>query len=231
MGRQTQTSGERILHSWSSGKDSAVALAKARELGHEIEALITVVRNDERVSVHAVRRELLRSQAEALGLPLIEVLVTPENPYEKAVSETLTRQGKNGISKVCYGDLFLEDIKIWRDRFHAAIGFECLYPIWKMDTTEFARDFIASGRKAVITCVDTKRLDFGFAGRDYDEDFIRDLPDTVDPCGENGEFHTFVYDGPEFAAPIEFRRSKPTLREFDDPGHRFTFGFCDLLPI
>lgn len=220
--------GERIIHSWSSGKDSAVALANARAEGYEIEALVTVVREDERVSVHGVRRELLREQAKCLRLPLREILVNAFHPYEEAVSAALRDFRELGISKISYGDLFLDSIRDWRETFHEKIGFECLYPVWKKPTDQFALDFIASGRKAVLTCVDTKRLDASFAGREFDQSLLDDLPEGVDPCGENGEFHTFVYDGPEFFEPIRFERGKVEIREFDDPGHRFSFGFCDL---
>ncbi len=220
--------GERIIHSWSSGKDSAVALANARAEGYEIEALVTVVRDDDRVSVHGVRRELLREQAKCLRLPLMEIKVDTLHPYEQAVAASLREFRELGISKISYGDLFLESIREWRETFHGPLGFSCLYPVWNTPTDQFAREFIASGRKAVLTCVDTKRLDASFAGRDYDQTLIDDLPEGVDPCGENGEFHTFVYDGPEFFEPVRFSRSDVEIREFDDPGHKFTFGFCDL---
>jgi len=217
-----------ILLSWSSGKDSALALREVRKQGYKVSSLITVLRDDDRVSVHGVHRELLRLQSLALNLPLIEVQVTEDNPYENAVSDTLLEQKDQGIVRIAYGDLFLEDIKAWRDRFHAKLGFKCLYPVWKSDTKTFAQDVIDSGYKAVVTCVDVKRLDLSFTGRDFDAKFLKDLPEGIDPCGENGEFHTFVYDGPEFHSPIPFTRSEPQLREFNDPGHHFNFGFCDL---
>lgn len=208
-----------------------MALAKARASGYEIEALITVVRDDDRVSVHGVRRELLREQAKSLRLPLMEILVNAVNPYEQAVSSMLREFRGLGISKISYGDLFVQSIRDWRERFHGRIGFECLYPIWNTPTVQFAQNFIESGRKAILTCVDTKRLDASFAGREYDQSLLEDLPEGVDPCGENGEFHTFVYDGPEFFEPVCFDRGKVEIREFDDPGHRFRFGFCDLRPV
>ncbi|MDQ8203134.1 hypothetical protein [Pelagicoccus sp. SDUM812003] len=223
-------SGDPIAISWSSGKDSMLALARARELGYEVVSLVTVVRDDRRVSVHGVRRELLRRQADALGLPLREVLVNASNPYEKAVSAALADERSNGVAKVCYGDLFLGDIKKWRDELHRKIGLECIYPLWERDTQSLAEEFISSGRKAILTCVNTKQLDMGYAGRAYDSRLLSELPEGVDPCGENGEFHTFVHDGPEFRFPVSFEVSKPVIREFDDPGHRFTFGFCDLRP-
>jgi uncharacterized protein (TIGR00290 family) len=219
---------ERILFSWSSGKDSAMALTAALEQGYRIDSLITVVRQDQSVSVHGVSQGLLRAQAAALGLPLIEVEVNANHTYEQAVGEALKAQAGKGIQKIAYGDLYLEDIQQWRARFHQPLGLECIYPIWQVDTSELAQRFIRSGYKAVVVCVDTKRLGIEFAGRDYDQRFLDELPEGIDPCGENGEFHTFVYDAPEFSAPITLHRSEPILREFDDPGHRFTFGYCAL---
>ncbi|WP_162028418.1 MULTISPECIES: diphthine--ammonia ligase [unclassified Lentimonas] len=219
---------ERILFSWSSGKDSAMALTAALKQGYQIDSLITVVRHDQSVSVHGVSQDLLRAQASALGLPLIEVEVNEAQSYEVAVSTALREQAARGIRKIAYGDLYLEDIKQWRERFHKPLGLQCIYPIWQTDTTELAQRFIHSGYKAAVVCVDTKRLGIEFAGRDYDQAFLNDLPKGIDPCGENGEFHTFVYDAPEFSAPIALNRPAPILREFDDPGHRFTFGFCEI---
>ncbi len=217
-----------ILLSWSSGKDSAIALREIRKKGYKVSSLITVLCDDDRVSVHGVQRELLRRQSRALDLPLIEVQVPEGGQYETIVSQALLEQKDQGIHHIAYGDLFLEDIKAWRDRFHAKLGFECIYPVWQCNTKTFAQDVINSGYKAIVTCVNLKQLDLSFAGRDFDTNFLEDLPEDVDPCGENGEFHTFVYDGPEFHFPIPFTRSKPQLREFNDPGHHFSFGFCDL---
>jgi uncharacterized protein (TIGR00290 family) len=219
---------ERILFSWSSGKDSAMALTAALKQGYSIDSLITVVRHDQSVSVHGVSQDLLRAQAHALGLPLIEVEVNEAQSYEVAVSAALREQAERGIRKIAYGDLYLKDIKQWRERFHEPLGLKCIYPIWQTDTTELAQRFIHSGYKAIVVCVDTKRLGIEFTGRDYDQAFLDDLPAGIDPCGENGEFHTFVYDAPEFSAAIALNRATPILREFDDPGHRFTFGFCEI---
>ena len=205
-----------------------MALTAAIRQGYVIDSLITVVRHDQSVSVHGVSQDLLRAQAAALGLPLIEVEVNAGHPYEQAVGDALKAQAARGIRKIAYGDLYLEDIKRWRARFHQPLGLKCIYPIWQTDTSKLAQRFITSGYKAVVVCVDTKRLGIEFAGREYDQSFLDDLPEGIDPCGENGEFHTFVYDAPEFSAPIALRRATAILREFDDPGHRFTFGFCEI---
>lgn len=221
---------ERILFSWSSGKDSAMALTEVLRQGYIVDALITVIRHDQSVSVHGVPQDLLRAQAEAMGLPLIEVEVNETQSYEMAVSKALREQAAKGIRKIAYGDLYLEDIKQWRAKFHEPLGLECIYPIWQIDTAELAQRFIQTGYRAIVVCVDTKRLSIEFAGRDYDQSFLDDLPEGIDPCGENGEFHTFVTDAPEFKAPIPFNRSQPVIREFHDPGHQFSFGFCQITP-
>ncbi len=205
-----------------------MALSTVRKNGYKVATLVTVVRDDQRVSVHGVSRELLRAQASRLGLPLVELLVDKTNSYEDVMAGFLLEQAEKGRNKISYGDLFLEDIRNWRDQLHRRLGFHCLYPIWQTPSRIFADEFIASGRKAVVVCVDTKRLDASFAGRDYDQNFLEDLPEGIDPCGENGEFHTFVYDGPDFSRPIPLERGAPEIREFNDPGHQFRFGFCDL---
>lgn len=205
-----------------------MALTESLRQGYAIDSLITVVRDDQSVSVHGVPHALLRAQAAALGLPLIEIEVNQTNTYEQAVSKALKEQAAKGIRKITYGDLFLEDIKQWRERFHTPLGIECLYPLWKLDTGALAQRFIQSGYRAIVVCVNTKRLGIEFAGREYDQAFLDDLPEGVDPCGENGEFHTFVFDAPEFDQPIHFTKQPPVIREFDDPGHRFSFGFCEI---
>lgn len=219
---------ERLLFSWSSGKDSALALTAARAMGYVIDSLVTVIRHDQSVSVHGVPQGLLRAQAEAFCLPLIEIEVNETRNYQTAVTEALQAQVDRGITKIVYGDLYLEDIKQWREQFHAPLGMECIYPLWKNDTAELAQRFIRNGYEAIVVCVDTKRLGIEFAGRRYDQSFLDDLPKGIDPCGENGEFHTFVFNAPEFKQSIAFNQSPTFLREFDDPGHRFTFGFCEL---
>jgi diphthamide synthase (EF-2-diphthine--ammonia ligase) len=136
-----------------------------------------------------------------------------------------------GVAKIAYGDLFLEDILAYRKRLHERIGMAPIFPVWKRNTTAFAHDFIEAGYKAIISCVDAKKLDASFAGRLYDADFLKSLPPEVDPCGENGEFHSFVFDGPLFNEAIRFTPSVPALQRYEDSGHDFQLGFCDLIPI
>ncbi|MCH6256834.1 diphthine--ammonia ligase [Puniceicoccaceae bacterium K14] len=217
-----------IALSWSTGKDSLLSLKAALDSGLKVSSLITLLKTDDRVSVHGVRRKLLHEQAASLGFPLIEILQQHAESYEKAVGEALLKIKDSGIDHIAYGDLFLEDIRAWRKKFHDKLGLKCLYPIWKRNTTNLANEFIDSGFKAILTCVNTQSLPLEFAGREFDHQLIRDLPQTVDPCGENGEFHTFVFDGPLFSKPIEFSKAKPKIIEFNEPGHSFTFGFCDL---
>ncbi|MCP4411774.1 MAG: adenine nucleotide alpha hydrolase [Gammaproteobacteria bacterium] len=216
------------LISWSSGKDSAYMLYKLQQEGYGIEALLTMTRDDKRVSVHGVRRELLQQQAMALNLPLEELLVNETNSYETVLMTSLLKHKDAGISTIAYGDLFLADIKVWREQRHQELGVGCLFPIWEMNTVKLAREIVDLGFKSILTCVNTKHLDASFAGRSFDHDLLDKLPEGVDPCGENGEFHTFVYDGPNFNQAVEFTPSKPTIREFNDPMHKFTFSFCDL---
>lgn len=216
-----------VIMSWSGGKDSCLGLyeiMRGDQFGVRT-LLTTVTRDYDRISMHGVRTALLEQQAESLRLPLEQVLISKgatNAEYEARLEEALARYHAEGIDTVAFGDLFLEDIKTWRDRFLARHGMVGLYPIWKRDTAALIREFIAAGFRAVIVCVDPKQLDSAFAGREIDEDFIADLPASCDPCGENGEFHSFVYDGPMFRSPVRFRRGEIVLRD--------GFWFCDLIP-
>jgi uncharacterized protein (TIGR00290 family) len=216
----------RILMAWSGGKDSCVALHELQGGGHEIVALMTTVTADyERISMHGVRRELLAQQAAALGVPLHEVFIpvaASNDIYEAAMAEGLAVHRTAGVETVAFGDLFLEDIRAYRDAMMAKNGMAAVYPVWGHDTRAFMQDFIAAGFKAVIVCVDLARLDLSFAGRPLDAALLADLPPDVDPCGENGEFHTFVFDGPNFARPVDIVVGERVSRD--------GFGFCDLLP-
>src|SRR5215471_7187198 len=192
-----------VLVSWSGGKDSCLALyeiLKARDF--DVAALLTTVTRDyDRISMHGVRRVLLQRQAESLGLPLHEVFITKgatNEEYESRMEEALLDYRNRGVHSVVFGDLFLEDIKQYRDRFLSRLGMHGVYPVWQRDTAQFIREFIDLGFKARVTCVDATKLDSSFAGRLIDDEFLRDLPSGVDPCGENGEFHTFVFAGPPF---------------------------------
>jgi uncharacterized protein (TIGR00290 family) len=197
-----------VVLSWSGGKDSALALdALSRDPGVEVVGLLTsVTRTYDRISVHGVRRSMLEAQVERLGLPLFEISLDPSctnEAYEAAFRAALGRIRRE-LSEVCFiafGDLFLEDVRAYRERLLAGSGFEPMFPIWGSDTAALARRFIADGFSARLVCVDTTQLDAGFAGRLFDEQLLADLPPTADPCGERGEFHTFVSNGPQFNAP------------------------------
>jgi len=213
--------------SWSGGKDSCLALFEIQQArDYRIASLLTTVTRDyDRISMHGVRRVLLEHQATSLGVPLHQVLITKgasNEEYETNLIEAVSTYRDRGIDSIVFGDLFLEDIKTYRDQFLARHDLRGIYPVWMRDTTEFIREFIELGFKAVLTCVDAKALDQSFAGRMIDHDFLAALPVNVDPCGENGEFHTFVYDGPNFAQPVEFSVGEIVSRD--------GFWFCDLLP-
>jgi len=217
---------EPILFCWSGGKDSAMALHTLLQRSdiHIAALLTTVTEGYERISMHGVRRELLERQAQSIGLPLHEVRIPPQcvNPiYEARMEEALRVHFEKGVRKVAFGDIFLEDLRAYRENNLARIGMTALFPIWKQDTRELIRSFHADQFRAVAVCVDSKVLDPSFAGRELDESFFRDLPSHADPCGENGEFHTFVFDGPIFQSPIPVRTGEIVNRD--------GFVFCDIL--
>ena len=218
---------EPILFCWSGGKDSAMALhALLQRDNVRVAALLTsVTETYERVSMHGVRRELLERQAESIGLPLREVRIPPQcvNPiYEERMEEALREFLDQGVRAVAFGDIFLEDLREYREKNLARLGMTGLFPIWKRDTRELMREFLANRFRAITVCVDPKVLAASFAGRELDESFFRDLPRNADPCGENGEFHTFVFDGPIFRVPVPVRSG--------DVVNRDGFVFCDVLP-
>jgi uncharacterized protein (TIGR00290 family) len=218
---------EPILFCWSGGKDSAMALhTLLRRPDIRIAALLTTVTETyDRISMHGVRRELLVQQAQSIGLPLHEVSIPPQcvNPvYEARMEEALRVHYDAGVRTVAFGDIFLEDLRAYREKNLARIGMTALFPIWKRDTRELIREFHENGFRALAACVDPKVLDRSFAGRELDDAFFRDLPVGIDPCGENGEFHTFVFDGPIFSNPIPVRAGEVLERD--------SFIYCDLLP-
>jgi uncharacterized protein (TIGR00290 family) len=199
-----------ILLSWSGGKDSALSLHALRSSpDFEPAGLLTTINEDyDRISVHGVRRELLERQAESIGLPLRKVLIPKDCPneiYEDRLAVALREAKAQGIHHVAFGDLFLEDIRAYREKQMAALGLTPVFPVWGLDTAQLARDFIGLGFQALLVCVDSEALDPAFVGRAFDEDLLRDLPSGVDPCGENGEFHTFVHAGPVFREPVGIR--------------------------
>lgn len=216
-----------VLMSWSGGKDSCLALHEIKNEGkYRVAALLTTVTRDyDRISMHGVRRVLLEKQATNLGLPLHQILISKgatNDEYEAKMVEAFSEYLETGIDSVVFGDLFLEDIRAYREQFLARNNMRGLFPVWKRDTAAFIREFLDLGFRAVVTCVDSKVLDQSFAGRLIDESFLSSLPRQVDPCGENGEFHSFVFDGPIFSAPVKFSLGETVLRE--------SFWFCDLLP-
>jgi uncharacterized protein (TIGR00290 family) len=218
---------EPVLFCWSGGKDSAMALhaLMARDGVQVVSLLTTVTEGYERISMHGVRRELLWTQAESIELLLHEVLIPAQCVnaiYEARMEEALRKFAAQGVRRVAFGDIFLEDLRSYREKNLARIGMKAIFPIWKRDTKELARKFCTKGFRAVTVCVDGKVLDRSFAGRELTEQFFRDLPANVDPCGENGEFHTFVYDGPIFRRPVRWTKG--------DVVERDGFFFCDLIP-
>lgn len=187
--------------------------------------LTTVTEGYERISMHGVRRELLERQAQSLDLPLHEVRIPPQcvNPvYESRMEEALRIYLDQGVRRVAFGDIFLEDLRAYREKNLARLGMTALFPIWKRDTRELIREFHAQKFRAIAVCIDPKILAPSFAGRELDASFFRDLPPAADPCGENGEFHTFVFDAPIFRSPIPIRTGEVVTRD--------GFVFCDLLP-
>jgi uncharacterized protein (TIGR00290 family) len=218
---------KKILLSWSSGKDSAWALHLLRQMPDvEVRALVTTFNSAaDRVAMHAVRRGLVEAQADRAGLPLWPVALPwpcSNAEYEQRMLALCRRAADEGIDAFAFGDLFLQDIRDYRVRQLQDSGLEPLFPVWHIPTAQLARDMIAAGLKAKITCVDPSKLAKSFAGCDFTEAFLEALPDSVDPCGENGEFHTFVYDGPVF--------SKPILVHSGEILERDGFVFADLVP-
>jgi uncharacterized protein (TIGR00290 family) len=209
---------EPVLLSWSGGKDSAMALHVLRHSpDFEPAGLLTsITEGYDRISIHGVRRELLERQAEAAGLPLHPVMIPRDatnTTYEERMAEVLRSHRDRGLRRIAFGDLFLEDIRAYRERQVADLGLEAIFPVWGRDTTLFARDVRSLGFEAVLVCVDLRKLDRTFAGRAYDESLLADLPPGVDPCGENGEFHTFVHAGPVFAGRVEWEPGRLEIRE------------------
>ncbi len=242
----------KALFNWSSGKDSALALYRIlKDSEFEISCLLTSVNQQfQRISMHGVRVALLQQQAQSIGLPL-EIMQIPEMPtmevYEKVMEETLQKLKNLGVTHSIFGDIFLEDLRKYREDQLAEIGFKAVFPLWKIPTQDLIQEFITLGFKTIVVCVNERYLDKSFVGRVIDQDFINDLPGNVDVCGENGEFHTFTFDGPIFSKPIEFEIGEIVYRKYEKPEKEdssdtacdtnatdaFDFGFwyCDLLPI
>ncbi|HEY2395869.1 MAG TPA: ATP-binding protein [Rudaea sp.] len=218
-----------VALAWSGGKDSAMALAALRaDPQLEVVALVTTMTHDyDRISIHGVRRSVLEAQVEAIGTALVEVAIPAAASnaiYEAAFAETLTslRNAHPGIDHLAFGDLFLADVRAYRERLLASIGWTPLFPLWGADTAALAAGFIARGFRAILTCVDTTQISADFAGREFDASLLADLPAAADPCGENGEFHTCVHAGPIFSRPLSLRTGERVLRDE-------RFQYCDVL--
>ncbi len=219
---------ESVIVSWSGGKDSAMALYEIlKDQNYQIAALLTTVTEDyDRISMHGVRRILLEQQVTSLGFPLEKVFISKNasnEEYESNMRRVLTKYKDAGITSVVFGDIFLEDLRKYREDKLAALNLRAIFPIWKRNTQELSRSLSALGFKAITTCVDTNALGRQFADRVIDEQFLSELPSNVDACGENGEFHSFVYDGPIFKERVSYTVGEIVLRE-----NRFCY--CDLIP-
>lgn len=241
---------KKALFNWSSGKDSALALYKILQNPEfKIECLLTSVNQQfQRISMHGVRVELLELQAKSIGIPL-EIMQIPEMPtmevYENVMQETLEKLKQKGITHSIFGDIFLEDLRKYREDKLATMGFEGVFPLWKIPTKDLIQEFISLGFKTVVVCVNERYLDKSFVGRIIDQQFIDDLPENVDVCGENGEFHTFCFNGPIFNKPIDFEIGEIVYRKYEKPktdatntacdsddssAYDYGFWYCDLIP-
>jgi uncharacterized protein (TIGR00290 family) len=214
---------------WSGGKDSTLALAALQaEPSIEVAVLVTTITTDfDRISIHGVRRSVLEAQVRSIGLPLVESLIPPaasNTIYEDALAGTLDglRRQMPEVRHLAFGDLFLTDVRAYRERLLSRLGWTPVFPLWDRDTARLAREFIADGYRAVLTCVDTTQLDAEFAGREFDAALLAGLPAGVDPCGERGEFHTCVYDGPIFRQPLNLRLGERLRRDG-------RFEYCDVI--
>ncbi len=220
---------EKVLFSWSGGKDSALGLHEVLADKHyQVVALLTTVTEDyDRISMHGVRRILLERQAESLGIPLEIMLISSQagnQEYETRMAALLKKYKGLGVNLVAFGDIFLEDLRKYREKNLDGLDMKGIFPLWKRDTGELMRTFIATGFKAMTVCVDTQMLAGRFSGRMIDQQFIADFPKTADVCGENGEYHSFVFDGPIFKRAVSCVMGEKVLREN-------RFYYCDLIPM
>ncbi len=232
---------DRAYFSWSSGKDASLALYWLKQKKHlNIDKLITTINSYYgRVSMHGLRTELLEKQTQSIGISL-DTIALPQQPtmeeYELAMKGKLELLQSEGYTRCGFGDIFLEDLREYREKQLKPFNIQAVFPLWKKDTKQLLEEFINLGFKAVVICLKSDALDASFLGREIDRDFISDLPKNVDPCGENGEFHTFCFDGPIFSEPIAFTLGESVFREYKNPDRdvdnsQMGFWFCDLLPI
>ncbi|WP_089320794.1 diphthine--ammonia ligase [Pontibacter ummariensis] len=238
------------IFNWSGGKDSTLCLHHLlKEKKYQVHSLLTTLGGATgRVSMHGVRQELLKQQAFSLGLPLQEVMLPEQasmSAYNEAMEQALQPLKQAGIAHAVFGDINLEDLRMYREQQLQQVSMQAVFPLWGRDTLELAQEFISLGYRAVVVCVNERLLDSSFVGRHFDEAFLQDLPSTVDPAGENGEFHTFVFDGPLFKAPVHYTLGEKVRKTYgmpakekddncfkkeDKPAFDTGFWFCDLLP-
>lgn len=227
------TKKEDIIMSWSGGKDSSFALHQLlKENKYNVKYLLTnIYKPNKRVSMHGVPEALINEQAQQLGIPLKKLYIEEKTheEYEQKMKALLENLKKEGIHKVAFGDIFLEDLKKYREDKLALIGMEALFPLWKRNTQELAKEFIKDGFKTHICCIDTSKIPEQLIGIDFSESFISQLPKTVDPCGENGEFHTFCYDGPLFKSKIKFNKNGVVSKTYDFEDKKYTYLFSDIV--
>jgi uncharacterized protein (TIGR00290 family) len=227
---------------WSSGKDASLAFYHMqKEEKYQIDKLLTSINaHHNRVSMHGLRRELLEKQVQSVGLP-VEVIELPEEPtmedYNQIMTLSVEKLQSEGYTHSGFGDIFLEDLRTYREEKLRPFNITCHFPLWKRDTKTLMKEFLELGFRAIVICIKSELLDSSFVGREIDQSFLDDLPANVDPCGENGEFHTFCFDGPIFANPIKFTLGDKVYREYKSPGQNnkpnagssMGFWFCDLI--
>jgi uncharacterized protein (TIGR00290 family) len=231
----------KALFNWSSGKDSALALYKTLQEDHyEVTTLLTSINHEfQRISMHGVHVSLLEQQASALGIPLVKMEL-PQEPsmedYQAIMNKTMSEIQARGVTHSIFGDIFLEDLRKYREEQLNKIGIQTVFPLWKRNTSDLINEFLSLGFKTIVTCVNGTYLDKSFAGRIIDQQFLDELPETVDPCGENGEFHTFTFDGPIFTNPVQFEIGETVKKTYPKPkteageeDSEYIFWFCDLI--
>lgn len=226
---------QKAIFNWSSGKDSSYALLKTQQdSSFSVERLLTSINSEnDRISMHGLRKELLIRQTDSIGIPLDILEIPPSmdmKNYNALMFDKMTSLKNEGFETSVFGDIFLEDLRDYRENQLNKVGMKAEFPLWKKDTTQLIHDFIEVGFKTIIVAINGNKLDKSFCGRIIDKDFLKDLPKDVDPCGENGEFHTFCFDGPIFSSPVEFSKGEIVGKKYDNPdGGKVGYWFLDLV--
>jgi len=225
------TEKESIIMSWSGGKDSSMALHRLLQSDYIVKYLMTTIfKPHKRVSMHGVPEELMIQQAKAIGIPLKIIYIEEKthDEYENKMREFLNQMKTEGITKVAFGDIFLEDLKQYREQKLTEVDMTGVFPLWNENTKELAQYFIEQGFKTHICSIDNSKIPSHLIATDYSKEFLNGLPDEVDPCGENGEFHTFCYDGPIYQFPVQFKVNSPTLKTYTHDGKTYEYTFSDV---